>query len=185
MLATIVEEVARADITAEARETLELLGVLPPPEVEALAERVLANAVSGSDLAAGPFVAAALQVYFTYAASRLDAAAVAPQRDGCPVCGSQPVVGVVLGDDKVRYLVCSLCASQWHHTRVECTVCHKGPAVTYYKSRATRPRRSRSPAGCQGRGVCGVKVYTKLSTSRRIPRSSRSRTTWRPCRSTC
>jgi FdhE protein len=163
VLATVVEEVARADITAEARETLELLGVLPPPEVEALAERVLANAVSGSDLAAGPFVAAALQVYFTCAASRLDAAAVAPQRDGCPVCGSQPVVGVVLGDDKVRYLVCSLCASQWHHTRVECTVCHKGPAVTYYNvegDAAAKEPLSRGAAKAEACAAC--KVYTKL-----------------------
>jgi FdhE protein len=132
VLASIVGEMLRGDAPAETRGALELLQVLPPPEVEALADRVLANAVLGSDLASGPFAAAALQVYFAVLASRLPAAAVVPQREMCPVCASQPVVAVVLPDDKVRYLVCSLCATQWHHTRVECTVCHSGEAVSYY-----------------------------------------------------
>lgn len=155
VLAHVVDEVTRGDAPPETRDAMELLRALPPPELEALADRVLANAVAGSDLAAGPIAAAALQAYFTVLASRLDAAAVAPQRDACPVCASQPVVGVVLGDDKVRYLVCSLCASQWHHTRVECTVCHSGAKVSYYGLEG-----GRGPATAEACGAC--KAYTKL-----------------------
>jgi FdhE protein len=170
VLATIVGETARGEVPAETRAALELLGVLPPPEVEALAERVLANAVVGSDLAAGPFAAAALQVYFTALAARLDPAAVAPRRDACPVCGSQPVVGVVLGDDKVRYLVCSLCATEWHHTRVECTVCHEGGGVSYYAvegDAAAKEPLARGAAKAEACSAC--KVYTKLFYTEKDP----------------
>jgi FdhE protein len=163
VLATIVEEMARGDVPAETRGALELLGVLPPPEVEALADRVLANAVVGSDLAAGPFAAAALQVYFTALAAHLDPAAIAPRRDACPVCGSQPVAGVVLGDDKVRYLVCSLCATEWHHTRVECTVCHQGAGVTYYAVEGDAAAKEPLWRGAAKAEACAAcKVYTKL-----------------------
>ncbi|MFL5263739.1 MAG: formate dehydrogenase accessory protein FdhE [Anaeromyxobacteraceae bacterium] len=170
LLARIVQTMGQGDLPAETRAALELLAILPPPELEALADRVLANAVVGSDLAAGPFVAAALQVYFTALAARLDAAAIAPRRDACPVCGSQPVTGVVLGDDKVRYLVCSLCASEWHRTRVECTVCEKGANVTYYTvegDAAAKEPLSRGAARAEACSAC--KVYTKLFYTEKDP----------------
>jgi FdhE protein len=170
VLARIVQTMGQGDLPAETRAALELLAILPPPELEALADRVLANAVVGSDLAAGPFVAAALQVYFTTLAARLDAAAIAPRRDACPVCGSQPVTGVVLGDDKVRYLVCSLCASEWHRTRVECTVCEKGANVTYYTvegDAAAKEPLSRGAAKAEACSAC--KVYTKLFYTEKDP----------------
>jgi FdhE protein len=170
VLARIVQAMGQGDLPAETRAALELLAILPPPELEALADRVLANAVVGSDLAAGPFVAAALQVYFTTLAARLDAAAIAPRRDACPVCGSQPVTGVVLGDDKVRYLVCSLCASEWHRTRVECTVCEKGANVTYYTvegDAAAKEPLSRGAAKAEACSAC--KVYTKLFYTEKDP----------------
>jgi FdhE protein len=170
VLARIVQAMGRGDVPAETRAALELLAILPPPELEALADRVLANAVVGSDLAAGPFVAAALQVYFTALAARLDAAAIAPRRDACPVCGSQPVTGIVLGDDKVRYLVCSLCASEWHRTRVECTVCEKGADVTYYTvegDAAAKEPLSRGAAKAEACSAC--KVYTKLFYTEKDP----------------
>jgi FdhE protein len=172
VLAGIIGELSRADLPAETRGALELLAALPPPEVEAIADRVLANAVAGSDLASGPFVAAALQVYFTALASRLDAATLAPGREACPACGSQPVAGVVLPEDKVRYLVCSLCATQWHHTRVECTVCQSGEAVSYYaldagalaKGSVAAAAAAHSPTRSAARAeACAkCKAYTKL-----------------------
>ncbi|MFL5270624.1 MAG: formate dehydrogenase accessory protein FdhE [Anaeromyxobacteraceae bacterium] len=170
LLARIVQTMGQGDLPAETRAALELLAILPPPELEALADRVLANAVVGSDLAAGPFVAAALQVYFTALAARLDAAAIAPRRDACPVCGSQPVTGIILGDDKVRYLVCSLCASEWHRTRVECTVCEKGANVTYYTvegDAAAKEPLSRGAARAEACSAC--KVYTKLFYTEKDP----------------
>ena len=43
----------------------------------------------------------------------------------CPVCGSHPVTSVLrVGDrDGHRYLVCSLCASEWYAPRARCTNC--------------------------------------------------------------
>jgi FdhE protein len=167
-LASIVDEMRQGEAPAETRAALELLQELPPPELEALADRVLANAVAGSDLAAGPFAAAALQAYFAVLASRLAADAVAIQRGACPVCGSQPVVGVILGDDKVRYLVCSLCATQWHHTRVECTVCHSGEAVSYYtlegagRAAASPSSAAAGPSSAKAEACSRCKAYTKI-----------------------
>jgi FdhE protein len=51
-LAVIVAELAAVPLPDESRTALELLVALPPPEIEALADRVLANAVLGADLAA-------------------------------------------------------------------------------------------------------------------------------------
>jgi FdhE protein len=167
VLESIVRAMLKSDAPPETRTALDLLSSLPPPEVEALADRVLANAVAGGDLASGPFVAAALQVYFTALAARLDAGGVAPSRGACPACGSQPVVGIVLADDKVRYLVCSLCGVEWHHTRVECTACHSGEAVSYYALEVGGLSAARGPAapgaGAAKAEACGrCKAYTKL-----------------------
>jgi FdhE protein len=162
-LRVVLSELADAPAPPETRTALDLLGAMPSPELEALADRVLANAVRGADLAAGPFVAAALQVYFAALASRLPPEAVAPQRDGCPVCGSLPVDGLVLGDDKLRYLVCSLCGSQWHHTRVQCTACHEGKGISYYALEGERASQA-GVAGAAARAeACpACKAYTKL-----------------------
>ncbi len=147
-LAVILAELRDAPAPPETRAALDLLAALGPPELEALGERVLTSAVRGTDLAAGPFAAAALQVYFTALASQIPTEAVARQKDGCPVCGSPPVAGLVLGDDKVRYLLCSLCASQWHHTRVQCTACHAGKGIAYYA--LERGRVASAPGGSTG-----------------------------------
>ena len=169
-LIVIVSELREVPAPPETRAALDLLAALPPPELEALADRVLANAVQGADLAAGPFIAAALQVYFTALASRLSPGAVARQRDGCPVCGCLPVAGLVLGDDKLRYLVCSLCASQWHHTRVQCTACHEGEGIAYYALEGERAHQA-GVAGASARAeACpACKAYTKLFYAEKDP----------------
>jgi FdhE protein len=41
------------------------------------------------------------------------------------------VVGVVLADDRLRYLWCGLCATAWHHTRVQCTRCRSAARLGY------------------------------------------------------
>lgn len=78
---------------------------------------------------AAPFLAAALQVEWTLLASQLPAEVHAGYQGEsalCPVCGSHPMVSLVhTGDPNhgVRYLVCSLCNSQWHAARAKCTNC--------------------------------------------------------------
>jgi FdhE protein len=41
------------------------------------------------------------------------------------------VAAVVLGDDRLRYLVCSLCGTEWHRTRVQCATCGESSGLTY------------------------------------------------------
>ncbi len=64
------------------------------------------------------------------------------------------VAGIVLGDDRLRYLVCSLCGSQWHHTRVQCAWCHTGEGISYHAIEGERVARAEACARCQ--------AYTKL-----------------------
>lgn len=78
---------------------------------------------------AAPFLGAALQLEWTLQAEKLPSE-LAQLHQGestlCPVCGSHPMVSLVqIGDPThgVRYLVCSLCQSQWHAPRAKCTNC--------------------------------------------------------------
>ena len=52
----------------------------------------------------------------------------------CPVCGSYPVASVVRiggAQQGLRYLVCSLCASEWHMVRVKCSACGSTRGISY------------------------------------------------------
>jgi FdhE protein len=52
----------------------------------------------------------------------------------CPACGSPAMAGVIRHRGKhngLRYLVCSLCACEWHVVRVKCVLrVEQGPAIT-------------------------------------------------------
>jgi FdhE protein len=102
-----------------------------PEELESMADGVLSGTPASTDLAAAPFVAAALQVYFSALASTLPAGAIGRSEGGCPVCDSAPVAGLVLGDDRLRYLTCSLCGSEWNLTRIQCWSCRSTGGVRY------------------------------------------------------
>jgi FdhE protein len=131
-------------------DALERLGRLPAADLDLLAERVLAGCPGPLDVPVAPFAGAALQVAFTSLAAGIAPAAVARVEEGCPLCGSSPTVGVVLGDDKLRYLVCGLCATWWHHTRARCVLCRSSAAVTYLALEgAPGPARAEACDGCQ------------------------------------
>ncbi len=156
-LGTVLLEVARrARMPEEGKAALEMIAAMPPPELEALADAALENAVHGTDLAAGPFVAAGLQVYFATVAASLDPDAVAPGGRSCPVCGALPVAGVVLAEDEVRYLVCSLCATQWHHGRPQCVACGETRSLTSCAAEAGGGSSARAEA------CSACKTYTKF-----------------------
>ena len=130
-LGAILAEMRAAPLPDPARAALARLEYAAPSELESFAGALLRGGPGPIDLAAAPFVAAALQAHFTALASRLAAAAVERSERGCPVCGSPPVAAVVLGDDKVRYVACSLCASQWHLVRVQCATCRATGGISY------------------------------------------------------
>lgn len=106
-------------------------------ELEGIASKLLAGdlaAVGAQDM---PFVAAALQVYWTSMAAALGEHAFGRLEQGglCPVCGSHPVTGRVHqggATHGLRYLSCSLCATEWHMVRIKCSTCESTQGINYY-----------------------------------------------------
>ena len=56
----------------------------------------------------------------------------ARSRHSCPVCDSPPVAGVVLGDNKLRYLVCGLYSTEWYLPRLICAHCGSTEGISYF-----------------------------------------------------
>jgi FdhE protein len=129
MLRVVLAASRGGDLPAQAGAALDRLAHATEPELEERARAVLSDAPD--DLAAAPFIGAALQVYFTRLAAGLDAGTVPPAPTDCPVCGSPPVAGVVLGDDRSRHLSCALCATRWHLPRIRCAACQASDAISY------------------------------------------------------
>jgi FdhE protein len=107
------------------------LGAAAPSEREAIANALLVGALDPVDPAEAPFVGAALQVYWTVLASGVPTQGLAAAARGCPICASAPVAGLVFGDG-LRYVTCSLCAAEWHLTRVVCANCRSTEGISYF-----------------------------------------------------
>lgn len=129
-----------ATAPASLRPTLDALITRPVPEIETLADRVLRTELYGPDAAALPFVATALQVYWTRMAIGLGNAGIPPLDvpGVCPCCGFLPVASVVktagAGDNavaNVRYLHCALCNTEWNLVRVKCASCDSTEGIGY------------------------------------------------------
>jgi FdhE protein len=133
MLAAVLGAAQSPDLPAETRAVIRRLSEAREAELEDIASSLLAGDVAPADVAAAPFVGAALQAWFAAVAARLDPSTVpAASPSACPVCGSPPVAGVVQGKDRLRYLTCALCAAEWSFSRVHCTVCGKDDDLAYY-----------------------------------------------------
>jgi FdhE protein len=109
-----------------------------PEWLEAQADAVLATLAQGVDIAAAPFVMAALQVHWGAASGGLKADEVkALDMPGvCPACGTLPVASLVCANSPYqgyRYLHCALCATEWHMVRVQCSQCGaSGKSIGYH-----------------------------------------------------
>lgn len=120
------------------RAAVRELAVASERHADSIADGVLSGELSSAHPIQAPLVAAGLQVYWNALASRLNATqfrqgASAPGL--CPVCGSAPVAGVVrIGgvEQGLRYLHCSLCDTEWHLPRVQCSSCGKTTDIDYY-----------------------------------------------------
>lgn len=128
--------VALPDLPASVRDACVRLRNLSAGQLEAEADALLGAQSAGVDVAAAPFLMAALQVYWTDLASRcseqhlaeLDVSGV------CPMCGTLPVASVVRADSRsqgYRYLCCALCATEWHMVRVTCSHCQATQSISY------------------------------------------------------
>jgi FdhE protein len=54
----------------------------------------------------------------------------------CPCCGALPSVSVIGASPELpglRYLHCSLCNTEWHMTRAQCTACDAGESAVAYQ----------------------------------------------------
>lgn len=105
-------------------------------DLEAAADALLSSDYDALDPALAPFVGAAVQAYWVKLALQLGSAAFAADTPygTCPACGSYPVAAAVRvggAAQGLRYLVCALCASEWHVVRVKCSACESPAAISY------------------------------------------------------
>lgn len=153
----VLEKLRTADPGSPARPPLQALAAWDDDTLEQQAGRLIAGIPVGLDMAAAPFVAAGLQVYWTTLVARTTAAlhnpfGAAQDVTRCPCCGSLPVASVVRtggAPEGYRYLHCSLCNSQWHMVRVKCAHCLSTGGIGYQALQAladTDPRPGPRPA---------------------------------------
>lgn len=113
------------------------LGIASPERIEEIAGHLLAGEFENEHPGQAPLVAAALQVYWNALASQLDASQFRSggQSPGqCPACGSAPVASLVRiggAEQGLRYLHCSLCDTEWHLARVQCSNCSNTTDLAY------------------------------------------------------
>ncbi len=137
----------------------------PADALEAMADAVLNG--GSEDAGASLYIVAALQTYFAAMAASLPISdlRLLPERGLCPCCGSTPVAGVITasGDSPgVRYLHCSLCATNWTHTRAVCTACGG--------SRSLSLKSVEGDAGVAKAETCGeCRTYAKLFYAAKDP----------------
>lgn len=139
---------------------------------EALADRVLAGTSLDAEAALVPFIGAALQVYFTRLAANLDVAAVqhCDVPGICPACASRPVASVLrIGGEQanLRYLVCSLCSTEWNVSRVVCTSCDSDRGVKYLVLQAEGATETDATARAETCDEC--KSYLKIFYQEKDP----------------
>ena len=123
--------------------------------LEAQAHALLEADGPALDLAAAPFIGAALQVHWTALAARLQPGDLGPsaQQAQCPVCGSPPVASVLRiggAEGGLRYLHCGLCASEWHVVRAKCSLCDNSRGIAYLSIEGPdgKPRRGVEAETC-------------------------------------
>ena len=133
----ILQQMREATLPPAVGETVASLMQASETGLEEMADRILAGDLVDISPQELPFVAAALQVYWVHMASSLGEDAFGRLEQGglCPVCGSYPSAGIIsiAGAGRgLRYLSCSLCASQWHMVRIKCSSCESTHGIDYY-----------------------------------------------------
>jgi FdhE protein len=138
-LTAILKSMLETALPTAAAETIAGLVHADEVRLETMGDRILAGDLADVSPRELPFVAAALQVYWVRMATGLqeDACGRLEQGQGglCPVCGSYPTAGIVHAggsEQGLRYLSCSLCASQWHMVRLKCSSCESTHGINHY-----------------------------------------------------
>lgn len=136
VLLALLDGIAADDLPTPTRDTIAALRAAAPAALEEMADDFLRGTVAPGRAAQTVFVAAALQVWFAHRVAALDPGAlrILPQEGLCPCCGSPPVAGLVMADDRSpgsRYLHCGLCGASWNHIRVKCIACGSTKGIAY------------------------------------------------------
>jgi FdhE protein len=154
--------------------------------LERQADALLTGVMAGLDLACSPFVAAALQVYWTHLlleVRRVHAAGGEPlgrldDSGSCPGCGSRPTASITRSSGESlgqRYLHCSLCSLQWHLLRAKCSHCGSTAQVAYQSLDPADGDDEEAAAGRAARAVVQAETcddcghYLKIVHSDRDP----------------
>ena len=145
-LHALLDRLDLAALPPQARERVGDLRTATGNALERAATHLLCGAYAELDPGSAPFLAAALQAYWTRMALDLD---LAPGRIGvpeqpglCAVCGSPPVASVVRiggAEQGLRFLVCSLCGAERHLVRVKCSACDSTKGISYYGIEGASP----------------------------------------------
>ncbi|TDF85929.1 formate dehydrogenase accessory protein FdhE [Pseudomonas sp. H9] len=97
-----------------------------------------------------PFLGAALQAAWSHWLLNLPSTELKAGDSlcQCPACGSPAMAGVIRHRGKyngLRYLVCSLCACEWHVVRVKCIYCEQSKGLTYFNLEDDRYAAGKAP----------------------------------------
>lgn len=136
LLEAILVQMSDKVDTPSIHATIETLQKMSHSELNLLADKLLSEGylAEGSDKAL--FIWAALSLYWVQLVQQIphQAREEGGSNNYCPVCNSAPVASVVqLGTvEGVRYLHCSLCESEWHLVRTQCSNCQEGGKLNYW-----------------------------------------------------
>ncbi|MDF9773175.1 formate dehydrogenase accessory protein FdhE [Pseudomonas baetica] len=147
---------------ADAVDTLRLAGA---GQCRAWAVALVSGQYSLVPAALVPFLGAALQIAWSHWLLSTPNLQLAPgdSLSQCPACGSPAMAGVIRHRGKyngLRYLVCSLCACEWHVVRVKCVYCEQSKGLEYLSLEDDRHAANQAPLRAE---VCpGCNSYLKL-----------------------
>ncbi|CAK9887272.1 MULTISPECIES: formate dehydrogenase accessory protein FdhE [Pseudomonas] len=111
-----------------------------------------------------PFLGAALQAAWSHWLLSLQGVELkaADSLCQCPACGSPAMAGVIRHRGRyngLRYLVCSLCACEWHVVRVKCVYCEQSKDLKYFNLEDDRYASGKAPL--QAECCPGCNTYLK------------------------
>ncbi|MCU0117813.1 formate dehydrogenase accessory protein FdhE [Pseudomonas sp. B2M1-30] len=146
-------------------EAVTTLRVASPGQLRAWAVALVSGQYSLVPAALVPFLGAALQTAWSHWLLSVPNLQLTPGNSlsQCPACGSPAMAGVIRHRGKhngLRYLVCSLCACEWHVVRVKCVYCEQSKGLEYLSLEDDRHAANQAPLRAE---VCpGCNTYLKL-----------------------
>ncbi|MCU0092424.1 formate dehydrogenase accessory protein FdhE [Pseudomonas koreensis] len=146
-------------------EAVTTLRIASPGQLRAWAVALVSGQYSLVPAALVPFLGAALQTAWSHWLLSAQNLQLTPgdSLSQCPACGSPAMAGVIRHRGKhngLRYLVCSLCACEWHVVRVKCVYCEQSKGLEYLSLEDDRHAANQAPLRAE---VCpGCNSYLKL-----------------------